>query len=301
MFNVFVKATGFVLVVILGFILKRIKVLEKKDGNTLATIIMNITLPCALLSNANGMIVNAAMIGLILIGIFSNVFIVIVGYFLDQDALKKGMFMINCSGYNIGNFVLPFVETFFPGMGVAYLCMFDIGNALMGLGGTYAIAGSVANSQDKLTFKSVCKKLFSSIPFDVYIILFILALFQIKVPAPVLSISTFIGSGNGFLAMLMIGLMLEIKVSASEIKDVLKILITRIGFNSLFMLACYFLLPFPLLARKILVLALAAPLSTVSAVFSKKIGYYRDAPAIANSMSIIISIVELTVLIMLFV
>lgn len=113
MFNVFVKATGFVLVVILGFILKKIKVLEKKDGNTLATIIMNITLPCALLSNANGMVVNAAMIGLILIGVFSNVFIVIVGYFLDQDALKKGMFMINRSGYNIGNFVLPFVETFF--------------------------------------------------------------------------------------------------------------------------------------------------------------------------------------------
>ncbi|WRK55626.1 hypothetical protein SD457_13275 [Coprobacillaceae bacterium CR2/5/TPMF4] len=50
--------------------------------------------------------------------------------------------------------------------------MFDVGNALMGLGGTFAIASSVVNKQEKLSVSNVCKKLFSSIPFDVYIIIF---------------------------------------------------------------------------------------------------------------------------------
>ena len=102
----------------------------------------------------------------------------------------------------IGNFVLPFVQAFFPGMGVAYLCMFDVGNALMGLGGTFAIASSVVSSEQKLSVSNVIKKLFSSIPFDVYIVIFFLALFKIKIPAPILSITDFIGAGNGFLAML---------------------------------------------------------------------------------------------------
>ena len=68
-------------------------------------------------------------------------------------------------------------------MGVAYLCMFDVGNSIMCLGGSYAFAGSVASSNQKLTPKTVIKKLFSSIPFDVYLLIFVLALFKISIPS----------------------------------------------------------------------------------------------------------------------
>ena len=46
---------------------------------------------------------------------------------------------------------------------------------------------------------------------------------------------------------------------------------------------------------------MAAPITTVSAVFfQKSIGYHRDAPAISSSLSIIISIAVLVVLIIMF-
>lgn len=303
MIDVLIKALGFILVIIIGFVLKQFKILKKEDGYILATIIMNVTLPCALFSNANGITINGAMLILIAIGIIVNLIMVAVGYFASngKPAPTQAAYMINCSGYNIGNFVLPFVQAFFPGMGVAYLCMFDVGNALMGLGGTFAIASSVVNKQEKLSVSNVCKKLFSSIPFDVYIIIFFLALFKIRIPDAVLSITDFIGAGNGFLAMLMIGLLLEIKISRNDFKDLIRVLGIRLLGNFILMFACFMFLPLLLLARKILTIALAAPISTVAAVFTKQCRYEGEVAAVANSLSIIIGIVVLVVLLMVFV
>lgn len=179
--------------------------------------------------------------------------------------------------------------------------MFDVGNALMGLGGTFAIASSVVNKQEKLSVSNVCKKLFSSIPFDVYIIIFFLALFKIRIPDAVLSITDFIGAGNGFLAMLMIGLLLEIKISRNDFKDLIRVLGIRLLGNFILMFACFMFLPLPLLARKILTIALAAPISTVAAVFTKQCRYEGEVAAVANSLSIILGIVVLVVLLMVFV
>ena len=53
-----IKAAGFVFVIIIAFILKQVHVLEKRDGLTIATIIMNVTLPCALLTNASGITID---------------------------------------------------------------------------------------------------------------------------------------------------------------------------------------------------------------------------------------------------
>lgn len=299
---IFVKAIGFILVILIAFTLKKLRVLDKRDGQTIATIIMNVTLPCALLCNASGITIDLSMILILFIGLFSNMIMLVVSYLLSrrESALVQGYYMINCSGYNIGNFALPFVQTFFPGMGVAYLCMFDVGNSIMCLGGTYAFAGSVASAGDKLTIKTLLKKLFSSIPFDVYILIFVLALLKIQLPGQILSIASFIGAGNGFLAMFMIGLLLEVKINPSEMKMVIKTLLIRFFFGAILMLVVYFLIPIPILAKKIVILAMAAPITTVSAVFSRNIGYHKDAPAIASSLSIIISIIVLTVLIMIF-
>ena len=294
MAEIMIKAAGFVFVIIIAFVLKQVHVLEKRHGLTIATIIMNVTLPCALLTNASGITIDQSMIILLLIGLASNIIMLFISFMLsrkEENILK---------GYNIGNFVMPFVQSFFPGMGVAYLCMFDVGNSIMCLGGSYALAGSVASSNQKLTPKTVIKKLFSSIPFDVYLLIFVLALFKILIPQPILSMASFIGAGNGFLAMFMIGLLLEVKINPSEMKIVLKTLLIRVLFGAILMSIVYFIVPIPMLAKKIVVLAMAAPITTVSAVFSKNIGYHRDASAISSSLSIIISIAVLVVLIIMF-
>lgn len=302
MFDVLIKSLTFILIIVIGYTLKKVDVLKKSDANVVATIIMNITLPCALLTSANGIELDATILILIAIGIISNVVMMIIGYIasIKDDAKMKGAFMINTSGYNIGNFVLPFVQSFFPGMGVVYLCSFDIGNALMGLGMTYAVADHVASGENHFDIKELFKKLFSTIPFDVYVLIFILAIFKLQIPSPILTIASTIGAGNSFLAMLMIGLMLEIKVSPLEAKNVFKILGLRIV-GTIVVSLLTLLLPIPLLAKEIMIMAYCAPLSTVSAVFTRKIGYQGDMSATANSLSILVSIVCMVVLLLIFI
>lgn len=104
MFDVFITSLTFVLIIVIAYTLKKWKVLKKQDANILATIIMNVTLPCALLTSANGISLDITIIILIIIGILSNVLMIVVGYIASRKErpILKGTYMINVSGYNIG-------------------------------------------------------------------------------------------------------------------------------------------------------------------------------------------------------
>lgn len=303
MFDVLLKSFTFVLIIIIGFSLKKMNILKKEDASTLSKIIMTVTLPCALLTSANGIQIDGTILFLILIGILTNCAMILFTYLTNRHEpnVVKGALMLTCASYNIGNFALPFIQSFFPGMGVVYLCAFDIGNALMALGITYAISDHIANGEGHFDVMDLFKKLFSSLPFDVYLLIFILGIFKISVPAPILSIASTIGGGNSFLAMLMIGLMLEINIAPSERKHVFKILGTRLFGAIVLSAIIYFILPLPELAKTILVLTCFTPPSTISAVFTKKIGYEGDMSATANSLNIIISVGCIVGLLLLFI
>ena len=115
MFDVLIKSITYILIIAIGFTLKRKKILKKEDANVIATIIMNITFPCALLTSANGIEISFIILILILIGILSNVIMIFVSYFVTakENKMLRAAYMLNVSSYNIRNFVLPFVQGFF--------------------------------------------------------------------------------------------------------------------------------------------------------------------------------------------
>ena len=84
MLEVLIKSLTFILIIVIAYCLKQIKVLKKEDANVLATIIMNITLPCALLTSANGIELNGVIIILIVIGILTNVIMIMIGFSLHN-------------------------------------------------------------------------------------------------------------------------------------------------------------------------------------------------------------------------
>ena len=81
--------------------------------------------------------------------------------------------------------------------------------------------------------------------------------------------ASFIGAGNGFLAMFMIGLLLEVKINPSEMKIVLKTLLIRVLFGAILMSIVYFIVPIPMLAKKIVVLAMLRLLQLFQLFFQK--------------------------------
>ncbi len=302
MFNILIKAFGFILVICLGYFLKAKGLCTREHGKFLSTVIMNVTLPCALLSSINNVQINGLLLLALLIGLVANVITNIAGFTLmkGKEKMDQGLGMINMSGFNIGTFTLPFVQSFFPASSIIYVCMFDTGNSLMCLGGTFMAASMVVESNEKTSVLEIIKKLFSSIPFCTYIVLFFLSLFHIAIPQPILTIASVPGNANAFLAMLMIGIMLELKLDLSEIKTIKTLLAGHYIIIAILALAIYFLLPVNMIMKKMLVLALFAPVSGVAPVFSARLGSSSPVPAAINSLSILISISILTTLILLF-
>ena len=303
MSDVTVKSLGFIFIILLGYIFKKKGFFKNEDGVLLSKIIMNITLPAALITGTNGFKINILTIFIIFIGAFSNIFGIFFARIVDRKISSKSeaINIINCTGYNIGNFAIPFAASFFEPTALVYMALFDIGNSVFVLGGSYAIAKNKVKGKGGINLKNIFKSLSKSFPFLVYVILFIMAIFKILVPKEILIISTLIGSANGFLAMLMIGIMLEINLTKKQVKQVSKLLGIRYLSNIILAIAGYFLLPIPLLTKQMIVLVLFAPLSTISAVYSKMIDEDNPIPPLANSISMILAIVIMTVLLNLIV
>lgn len=69
----------------------------------------------------------------IILEILNNIIMAVVGYHvkLRDSKTMKGVSMLNASVYNIGRFVLPFIQAIMPSLTVTYSSTFNIGAIFM--------------------------------------------------------------------------------------------------------------------------------------------------------------------------
>ncbi|AJH78206.1 AEC family transporter [Heyndrickxia coagulans] len=292
---VLTKAASFILIIVLGYILKRIGFFKPDDFQLVSRMVLNITLPCAVITNFEKLSLETSLLMLVAIGVFCNLVMIATGYIVSwrRTHTEKAFNMINYSGYNIGCFTLPYVQNFLGPVGVVATCLFDAGNSVLCTGGTYSIASAVANNE-RTNAASYLKKMFSSIPMDTYLIMLVLSLLHITLPTGVTAFTGIVGQANGFLAMLMIGIGFELRLEKSQVSGILKAVIIRYGMAILFAAFFYFLLPLPLEVRLVLVIIAFAPISAVCTAFTQKCGGNVAMSSTLNSLSILISIVLMT-------
>ena len=292
--SVLLKAFSLVLIIILGYTLKRIKLFKKNDYRVVSRIIMNLTLPGALITGFEKFDMDKSLFVIVLIGLGCSVIMSGVGLLaaLRKDKDEKAFNMINLAGYNVGCFTLPFIQSFLGSVGVGVSSLFDIGNSIMCTGGTYALASLVKNDgKNKPSFASFMKKILSSVPFITYVVMFIITILNIKLPHFVFEISSTLGSGNAFLSMLMIGLVFEYNLHKEQMLKVGEIVILRYGFAVIFALAAFFLLPFDVEVKRVLVILLFGPLPSLAPIFTGESGCDEGLAGVVNSVCIPISTV----------
>lgn len=300
MYNILLRASAFVFVIFLGYFLKRRGFFSQTDSKFVNKTVINIVLPSAIISSFGSFQKDNSLFILVLFGLICNLILIYLGYLFSKkkDSKIKALYMLNFSGYNIGAFTLPFVQNFLGPFGVIAICMFDIGNSISCTGGSYALTTIVTSpSHEKKSMKTLFEKLYKSVPFMTYMIMLILAILGIKIPAPIVSITSLIGAANGFMAMLMIGLMFEISFKWDYISKAFLILSVRYGLASILAFIFYNFLPFSLVIRQVLVIAIFAPISALSSYFTEKCESNSGLSGFASSLSIIFSIVIITSLI----
>lgn len=300
MLEVLGKAAAFIAVIALGYALKRISFFELKDFYLVSKVVVHITLPCVIITNFSNLDIAPSMLILCAIGFGCNGLYDLLGYLANRRGTReeKAFGIINASGFNIGNFTLPFIQSFLGPTGVAACSLFDAGNALMCTGFTYSIASAVQGKDGKVTLKSMARDLFSSFPFDTYLIMMTLGLLHWRLPAPILSFAQTAGSANPFLALLMIGIGFDIRLDKSKWSRLIRMLLVRYGTALILSLCFYYLLPFDREICQTLAITAFGPVSSVATAYTGALGGDVELSSAMNSISIIVSVVCMTLLLM---
>lgn len=297
---VLIRAGGFMLLIVLGFVLKRIGLFNARDGAALSKVITKITLPAALFSNFNSLSFDYNYLVAYIVGFATNVIVIILVILFTKKTqpAKRGFLIINCSGYNVALCTIPFLQSFFPPEALAAVCMFDASNAIMVFGITFSIALFFSKGGGNFNPMSSIRTLFSSVPFVTYMVMFVLLFLKIRVPDGVFSVVNMAGQANPFLAMILIGILFEPKVQKDEMRDMMQVFSVRMAAAISFGLIIYFFAPLPLLFKQVLVLVVFSPILSIAPIYTEQVGYNKSVAAVINSIMLPFALVCMTILLL---
>ncbi len=297
MLDILVRAGSFAAIIVIGYVLKRVGFFKDSDFGILSKIVMKITLPASIITSFAGKTIDPTMLTIALLGLGGGILYILMGFLLNlRGAKEKRAFeILNLPGYNIGNFTMPFVQSFLGPTGVIVTSLFDVGNAFVCLGGAFGVASMVQDGGG-FSFKRIFRALLKSLPFICYVTMTVLVLCHVPIPSAITEFTGIVGSANAFLAMLMIGVGFKLGGDRSQIGSILKILITRYSIAAVLALCFYFFLPFSLEARQALVILVFSPIGSAIPAFTHDLKGDVGLSSAINSFSIICSIVIIVTL-----
>ena len=120
MAEVLMKAGSFVAVIIMGNLLRRAGFFKEEDFYVLSKIVLKITLPAAIISNFSGIDLKPSMLVVTLLGFAGGILYIAVAFFMSigKEREERAFNILNLPGYNIGNFTMPFAQSFLGPVGV---------------------------------------------------------------------------------------------------------------------------------------------------------------------------------------
>ena len=299
MTTILLNALSIMLVLSLALLLKKIRILHQKDGALTSKMVVYLTLPATILIGVNHTKLSNIFFILMFMGLFSNLLLVFLGKFIGRKATveERGLYMFDLSGYNIGNFSIPFVSSFFPAA-IPFLAMFDMGNSLMVTGTTQAIVElSSGRKKHGFILQEIFGVLFRNPPFVVYIFMFILAIFGLSFPDEWLIPIRPLANANTLLSIFTIGLFMEFRLPKGKLKLVLKILTWRYLLAFILASLVYFFLPFPAIIKEILLLIFFCPMSFLHMIQAIELGNDKALAGLTISLSMFISLILMSIIV----
>ena len=285
---ILLNSLGLFVIILIGYLTKRLNLLMKADGSMISKIVVNVTLPAAIIVNLQYLAVKNQLLLLIVAGLVLNLVMILIGHFLSrkQEQVEREFLMYGVSGYNIGNFAIPFVQSFIP-QAIPILSFFDIGNSVMLAGGSNVVIEGISGSvEERPSVKKVLGRLFRSVPFLCYLI-------ELDLPEAFFQIAQPIADANTFLSMFMIGLFLELRLPKKDLALVGRVLAIKYG-AGLLLVAFFMLLPFPAMIKIVLCLVSVGPIPTFGVINSVAAGMRAEVVGFTSSLSFLISLPLMT-------
>lgn len=292
MAEILTRACFFLLLVVLGYGVKKTGALSKEDGVALARVVLNITLPAAILVSFRTFSFDWAYMAIPLVSFAANWLMLAAGWAISRKGGREERicYMLELPAYNIGNFTLPFVSGILGATGVVATCLFDMGNSPMCLGLNFVVTSMLIGQKPAKSALASVLTIFTKPAFTVYFIMLVLSMLGLSLPDIIFDFAGLVSPANGPLAMIMIGLMLEFSLDRSRIKEVAIVNGLRLALAAAIAIVFFCFTPFPYEVRKAVAITAFAPISSASPAFVASLKGDVELVGFASTVSIIIAL-----------
>ena len=213
--------------ILLGILLKKFGVLVEGDGNTLAKIVLNISLPSLIFSSVSSSVINGEMVYVPIISLGISFICMIIAYVYSRlrgySKIKTWTIIILLSMINTGFIGYPVVMGIFGNEGFLYAVFFDFSTSIL-----LVIFGTILSSFFGGNKKEVIKSSFTFIPLWAVIFGVIFNVLHITLPYVVESSLNYLGASTIPLIMLSVGLKIRFENFKSSVSDTLFVTLSRL-------------------------------------------------------------------------
>lgn len=284
-----------IIIIAIGYILKKINIITEQDGEGLSRIIFNITLPALIIVSFTDMTIEPSLFLLIFFGLAYGVMMAFLAiyFFRREDRATKGMQTMLLSGLNIGLFAYPLVGGIWGKQGIQYFGMFDVGNAIVIFGVVYLIGSYYSTEDTNLNIKIILGKLLKSIPLMTYIIVCSLSIAGFQIPGLIIHVSEVVSVANMPLSFLLLGIYLSFSLDKIYVQQIAKVLALRYIIGLGIGIALFFILPLNEMFKYTILLGLILPIPLSALAYAVEFDYDRKFVGTVSNLTILISFVLL--------
>ncbi len=284
----------FVIVIIgLGFIAKKAGLVKIHDGEGLARIVFNFTLPAVIIDAFSTIVIDMSLIYLSLIALLLGVVSGTLGLLLfrKEECQTKGMLLMPLLGVNIGLFAYPLVEAIWGVDIIKYFGVFDIGNSVVIFVICYIVGAVFSSKTGNIDYRNILKKVSRSIPLIVYVLTMLLRLFHWNYPGFVLKVAAIIAKANMPMSLLVLGIFLNFSFDKKTLGKIFHVIGLKYAIGAICGVILFLTLPYEPYYRYTALVGVMLPTSLSIIPYAVEFEYDTKFIGTVSNISIIISLV----------
>lgn len=324
--SVLLQPLSLLCIILIGYLLKRFGLFGSQDYRVIQKAEFNVVLPGAIVFS---FATNPHDISLLWVLAFGFIVAFIPPMFVffctrHTPISRRAFLMLNSSGYNIGCFSFPILQSLIGPIALVPAAMFDVGNCIMVAAGTNVMTQTLLHIEPNTTQndiqtntaatlpyqkptdrdarrlarhalgRRILNGFVSSVSFDVYIVMIVLMLLNVQLPHWVASLTQPFSAANALCAMLMVGMLTELPSSKHDVIAVLQVLLARIPWSIIFAAAAWFFLPFDATIRQAVALCCFAPTAVFAIMFTDKMLGNAKLAGFTLALTAFISMITMT-------
>ncbi len=296
-----------VLVMALGYGLRKIGLVTREHGALLAKLVINVTLPALILETLPGVELSVSLLflPLLALGHSAVAFLAATVLFRRRPPAERGLMTMCSMGFNNGLFAFPIVMGIWGTEAVRMLAIYDVGNGLTVLGINYVVAGwfgglaAAGAAQGSAgvaatlglgeALRRIGRTLITSVPMVVFLGALVLNLTGWRLPAPLERGVSTVAAANGALALLVLGIFQSLRVRRSDLPIIVRVLGLRYAVGALLAVSSIVLLGATPLYRQVLAIVFILPIGMTSIPFSVEFGLDTRLATTMVNLSIVVS------------